>query len=420
MAAHSTAREQQEKPAFLDTFTNRLRLEGRIVTRTGLHIGAGGSHDPLATDSPVVRNAAGMPYIPGSSLKGVVRSAAESLMRGAGQAGALWTCEFLAGQPCLEHLRVEEIRDIHRQNFGKQVQDKELREEDFELSVQRATTTDVWKESCTICRLFGSLALASRVRFPDLPLDGGRPMLEIRNGVGIERDRELAAAGVLYDFEAVPPETRFELTVILDNATDAEVGLVLYLFEQLDQGNLALGGKTSRGLGQVRVEWSSLRETRLDGDNPFAELLSSRDLLKSAESEPEGEPTQPSAPKIPTSGDAAAWKVLAEILEEMPRVDKSELGQKAGERGLSKTELNDRLALGFEGRKARKVWDNVLDRFVEYGFLVLQGDDYLLASAVPDPSEESGEEAAAGPDPALQKIYDRFIQAMAELWEEAA
>ena len=112
--------------------------------------------------------------------------------------------------------------------------------------------TDVWSRSCTICRLFGSLALASRVRFPDLPLRGGMPLLEIRNGVGIDRDRELAASGVLYDFEAVPPGTAFDLIVILDNYYDAEAGLILWLFDQLGQGHLALGGKTSRGLGPGR------------------------------------------------------------------------------------------------------------------------------------------------------------------------
>src|SRR3954466_1830553 len=46
----------------LDTFEGRLRLEGVLVTRTALHIGAGGSGDALGTDSPVVRTAAGTPY----------------------------------------------------------------------------------------------------------------------------------------------------------------------------------------------------------------------------------------------------------------------------------------------------------------------------------------------------------------------
>ncbi len=408
--------ETVDQPAFLDTFTGRLRLEGVLSTRTGLHIGAGGSGDPLATDSPVVRNAAGHPYVPGSSLKGVVRSAAESLLRGA-EPGTdakvrLWTCEFLASEPCIGHTEVEGLRKAHKERLETEGFEKE----ELDKRLNRAVTEEVWRKSCTICRLFGSLALASRVRFPDLPLRGGLPLLELRNGVGIDRDKELAASGVLYDFEAVPPGTPFDLTVILDNAREPEVGLVLYLFDQLGQGNLALGGKTSRGLGQVEIRWTAMHETRLNGTNPFAELLSSHDLL-AGEGAEEPVPTGPPEPKLPTSGDAEAWKTLAEILSGMPQIDKGVLGQQASEAKLRKDELNERLAMGLEGRKAKKVWDEVLARFVECGFLAEKGGGWILASEAPEeaPAAEAPEER----DPQLQQVYDRYVGAMGRLWQEA-
>ncbi len=100
----------------LDTFDQRLRMEGVLATRTGLHIGAGESGDPLATDSPVVRDASGAPFVPGSSLKGVVRSATESLLRGAtnGHGGeGLWTCDHIAGQPCVSH---EDLTHFNREH----------------------------------------------------------------------------------------------------------------------------------------------------------------------------------------------------------------------------------------------------------------------------------------------------------------
>jgi CRISPR-associated RAMP protein (TIGR02581 family) len=402
----------------LDTFRSRLRLTGVLTTRTGLHVGAGGSGDPLATDAPVVRNAAGTPFLPGSSLKGVLRSAAEALMRGSEpRSGAdfEWrTCEFLAGAACVGHQRVDDLR----QEFKAQLAKEDLPEAEREARGNRLTAEAVWQESCTVCRLFGSLALASRVRFPDLPLEGEVLKLELRNGVGIDRDRELAAAGVLYDFEAVPPGTGFELTVLLDNASDAEVGLVLYLFEQLDHGYLALGGKTSRGLGQVGIRWDAIRETTLAKDNPFAGLLSSRDLLQADAPGDESEDAAPAEPELPASGDQAAWRTLAQIVREMPIVDKGELGQKAGERGLKKGDLNDRLGLGLEGKRAQqKVWDEVLARFVDCGLLVETASGHVLASAVP-------EEKGAAPnrettrDPALQAVYDRFLSAIAREWQE--
>jgi CRISPR-associated RAMP protein (TIGR02581 family) len=409
------------EPALLDTFKGRLRLEGLLTTRTGLHIGAGGSGDPLATDSPVVRNAAGAPFIPGASLKGVIRSAAEGLLRDTqprqDAKEKLWTCDFLIDDPCVHHEQVKKLREDLQERLKDQVPEKKLGSE-----VQRATAREIWNESCTVCRLFGSLAMASRVRFPDLPLHGGVPMMEIRNGVGIDRDRELAASGVLYDFEAVPPGTEFELTVILDNYSEAEVGLVLWLFDQLDQGNLALGGKSSRGLGQVRVEWRHILETRLNGGNPFAKMLSTQDLLQpdrdllQAETSPE-KAEEPEL-KLPTSGDAEAWKKLASILQEMPVVDKTELGKRASEFNISKDNLNEKLALGLEGRRTRKAWDTVLERFVECGFLVEKNGGYVLAAAE---KAEKAEAPAQGPrerDPRLQEVYDRYVGAMARLWEE--
>jgi CRISPR-associated protein Csm3 len=59
----------------------RVIVEGRIKTITGLHIG--GSPGALAignVDMPVIRDAVtGQPYIPGSSLKGKMRSLAEKV-----------------------------------------------------------------------------------------------------------------------------------------------------------------------------------------------------------------------------------------------------------------------------------------------------------------------------------------------------
>ena len=62
------------------TLYGRIILTGTITARTGLHIG--GSAGALGignVDMPVIRNKDGVPYIPGSSLKGKMRSLAEKL-----------------------------------------------------------------------------------------------------------------------------------------------------------------------------------------------------------------------------------------------------------------------------------------------------------------------------------------------------
>ncbi len=63
------------------TLYGRVFITGDIVLKTGLHIGA--TEGPLeigGVDNPVIRDAlTGRPYIPGSSLKGKMRSLAEKL-----------------------------------------------------------------------------------------------------------------------------------------------------------------------------------------------------------------------------------------------------------------------------------------------------------------------------------------------------
>src|SRR5918996_989225 len=56
----------------------KLILEGDLSCETGLHIGAGkGSLEIGGPDKPVVQEAFGRPYVPGSSLRGKLRSLLE-------------------------------------------------------------------------------------------------------------------------------------------------------------------------------------------------------------------------------------------------------------------------------------------------------------------------------------------------------
>jgi hypothetical protein len=246
---------------------------------------------------------------------------------------------------------------------------------------------------------------------------GEVPFSELRNGVGIDRNRELAAIGVLYDFEAVPPDTPFELRVTMDNPTDEEVGLLLYLFQELDFGHLTLGGKTSRGLGRMGVTWEKIEEITLKESNPFADLLSSRDLLAAI---PAAEPAEPPAAsdslagKLPTTGDPAAWRSLAEILRGLPKIENDPLAAQAAKVGLTKQNLSDKLGLGLDERRARKAWNVALDRLAASGFLIKKGEDYQLSTQEP---ESDAEAPAPSRNSELQTVLDRYVGAMARAWE---
>src|ERR1700747_403680 len=73
MSAHTAQTQLQ--------LIGKLILAGEIHCETGLHIGAGkGSLEIGGADNPVVKDAFGLPYIPGSSLRGRVRSRLENAM----------------------------------------------------------------------------------------------------------------------------------------------------------------------------------------------------------------------------------------------------------------------------------------------------------------------------------------------------
>src|ERR1041385_5207106 len=70
MSAHTTQTELK--------FIGKLILEGALHCETGLHVGAGkGSLEIGGSDNPVVKDAFGRPYVPGSSIRGKLRSLLE-------------------------------------------------------------------------------------------------------------------------------------------------------------------------------------------------------------------------------------------------------------------------------------------------------------------------------------------------------
>ena len=64
----------------------RIVINGEIVTQTPLHIGSGEKDiDIMEVDRPIITDTLEQPYIPGSSIKGKVRSEAERIARQDGQ-----------------------------------------------------------------------------------------------------------------------------------------------------------------------------------------------------------------------------------------------------------------------------------------------------------------------------------------------
>ena len=91
-----------------------------------------------------------------------------------------------------------------------------------------------------------------------------------RDGVAIDRDTETAADGMLYDYEVVPAGVNFNFHAIVDNAEDWQLGMLYLGLSAFKNGDLTIGGGSSRGLGVIKLSLNT--EDYIDGKNLIASL----------------------------------------------------------------------------------------------------------------------------------------------------
>lgn len=166
-----------------------------------------------------------MPFLPGSSLKGVLRSGTEALLRAMDEQ----VCDSTSS-PCAQ-------------------------------AVSR----------CRTCLLFGSVHGASVVTVEDglpWPPDGTpeervsalarvHRARTIRTGVAIDRQTGAAAPNKLFDLEALVNVSFFP-RLTLRNPAAWQAAALCTALQLLDDGILRIGSGTTRGFGRVRVVYRTL------------------------------------------------------------------------------------------------------------------------------------------------------------------
>jgi CRISPR/Cas system CSM-associated protein Csm3 (group 7 of RAMP superfamily) len=212
---------------------NQIRLDLSLTPRAPLLIRSGRKGaDPTRPELECVRTAWGgvrSVYIPGSSLKGVMRSHAERL------------------------LLSEEVKITP--TFFKST-----------AFNQRSEGERVYAGTSPLGRTFGSLHLKGHVAVSDLlpgrfdPEGSAERELQInlanaveqRNGVAIDRLLGSAATKALFDQELVV-QGRFDGHVVMRNVQLYQLALVLLVLRDLDEGYVQLGSGTTRGNGWVEA-----------------------------------------------------------------------------------------------------------------------------------------------------------------------
>jgi len=211
---------------------------GVLALQTALHIG-GSWTVGSPSDSPVIRTPDGLPFIPGSGFKGAFRSTVEKLALAAG----LQSCGLLQGQGCIG------AQGEEQRSFNDQWRNR---------SQDEAYLSAINQGLCDTCRLFGSPYAASRIYFSDLlPPEGdsqAASMIQVRDGVAIDRDSEKAVDRLKYDYEVVGPAQTFQVSIMLESPTDDDLALTCLGLSEYVAGLGHVGGKRSRGMGACRIE----------------------------------------------------------------------------------------------------------------------------------------------------------------------
>ena len=247
-----------------DKFYNHLRIDAVLITETGLHIGAGeDSYEPTAPNGSVLRDATGLPYIPGSSLKGVLRAFLASVL----------------DEPVVSAV-TEELGDKGKRDRWKE-------------NKQSADVLLAWhieRESTISERLFGSQLMAGKVKLAD-----ARPKTDVktdfRKGNAIDRDTHTTTPNALFDTESIPAGTEFTFRVDAENLTKQEAEILLQLLDVLAKGSISVGGRSRAGLGKVKLDQRKYTmHLRVNGTFPKTESTDKADdVLAKLTFQPEAE-----------------------------------------------------------------------------------------------------------------------------------
>jgi len=212
---------------------NRYFIRGELVLKNEMHIGSG--KGDARTDSLLVKDFNGKPFIPGSSLRGNLRSVIERI------------AASLDINPCLLMYPtcVTNSRDI-------QDEFKELLKTKNNSEIKDFLDDD--KKICPVCRLFGSTVVASKIKITDLPLKNEKAEPKIRHGVAINRDTETSQDKAKFDFEVVPKDSSFSFELVGENLTKKDCALLAIGIQEMLDGNFWIGGNSARGLGKCKLK----------------------------------------------------------------------------------------------------------------------------------------------------------------------
>lgn len=227
-----------------DKLLNKYIITGNIKTTTGIYIGGNTNiFEPHDIDNVVIKDINGLPFIPGSSLKGVLRSHLEKILKGIGKD----VCSV--PNLCSDKFKTKEARDNILNEIKRENKDK------AESNELKLVSEKIYSELCEVCHLFGSGVSASKLLIRDLKvIESSFKGYEIRSGNAIDRDKNKTIKGALYEIETIPADTLFDMKMVLENPDERDLNNIAFLLKSMEEGDISIGGNISRGLGGFVLE----------------------------------------------------------------------------------------------------------------------------------------------------------------------
>ncbi len=229
-----------------------LAATGPFLTHDLVQAGRSGfDHAPVL----VAYEKGARPILPGSSLRGVLRSHAERIARTlktmesvkkGSKEGVDAGAHFQEHCPACNPLTAQSTDPVAScSSFIRTLSQKERRELD------KKGATD---KLCLACRLFGSTWHGSRLRVEDAPLQKDtKAEYKVMDFLAIDRFTGGGLEGAKFDAAALW-KPRFSVRLFLENPEPWELGWLALVLRDLDQGRTSVGFGRAKGFGRCTIE----------------------------------------------------------------------------------------------------------------------------------------------------------------------
>ncbi len=208
---------------------NEVKINFDIKTDSPLAIRSSNANgiDPTLPDMQCIRSykdGESVVFIPGSSIKGILRSRCERILNLVANKNSV--CNIVDMKKCCD-AKIEKSEEL--------------------------SAEEIYKKICSACKMFGAKSLGGRFKFKDAYPIGDKPKIGYRNGVGINRITGAAQKGALYDFEVVEEGT-FHVTITAANYELYQLKTLIWAISDINDGYVTFGSGSTRGNGKMLVE----------------------------------------------------------------------------------------------------------------------------------------------------------------------